>query len=247
MDWTIVLNSLSTFGAAAAAGAAAWQAYETRKQVIESKNQGEMARKQFLQARYDDARPVLLIVSDPQGIPLQQGNGRYLDWDHQPPTIKVQNAGKGPALHVRSVIYGPEAQSVPASSPPSSGTWKHFSDEKEGHWYHWAMNAVGQGDKEALAHVLARSSGPNNFSAANMHLTAQDRTQTYSFKAPAQPLSRPGSGETWHLCRVTMTYQDIFHRKHASIHDLVYPQRWQIVALIDDIENDLDDLLERSH
>jgi hypothetical protein len=53
------------------------------------------------------------------------------------------------------------------------------------------------------------------------------------------PCSNP-----WYICRVTMTYQDIFHRKHASIYDLAFQQRWQVVALIDDIKNDLGDLAE---
>jgi dihydrodipicolinate synthase/N-acetylneuraminate lyase len=65
MDWTLLLTAISAIGAAGAASAAAWQAFETRKQVVESRNQGEMARAQFLQARYDDARPVLIIVSSP--------------------------------------------------------------------------------------------------------------------------------------------------------------------------------------
>jgi len=68
MDWTMVLTALSAIGAAAAAGAAAWQAYETRKQVVESKNQAKMAKAQFLQARYDEARPVLVIISSPQAM-----------------------------------------------------------------------------------------------------------------------------------------------------------------------------------
>jgi hypothetical protein len=43
MDWTMTLTALSAFGATAAALAAAWQAYETRKQASESKGQGDMA------------------------------------------------------------------------------------------------------------------------------------------------------------------------------------------------------------
>jgi hypothetical protein len=48
------------------------------------------------------------------------------------------------------------------------------------------------------------------------------------------------------MCRVTITYQDIFHRKHASIYDLAFQQRWQVVALIDDIISDLGDLVGKS-
>src|SRR5713226_4699938 len=97
MDWIILLTAISAIGAAGAAGAAAWQAFETREQMAESKNQGDMARAQFLQARYDDARPVLIIVSSPQSIPLEQGNEAYLDWTNQPLVIEVCNVGNGPA------------------------------------------------------------------------------------------------------------------------------------------------------
>ena len=40
-----------------------------------------------------------------------------------------------------------------------------------------------------------------------------------------------------------MTYQDIFHRKHASIYNLIFRQGWQVVAMIDDSTNDLSDLV----
>ncbi len=141
MDWIVLLTAISAIGAAGAASAAAWQAFETRKQVTESRNQGEMARAQFLQARYDDARPVLIIVSSPQSIPLQQGNESYLDWNSQPPVIEVCNVGNGPALNVRSVVYGPEAIAVADSSTmPNGFTWKYLGDaeekeEREKHWY----------------------------------------------------------------------------------------------------------------
>src|SRR5712692_2232941 len=144
MDWTILLTAISAIGAASAAGAAAWQAWETRKQVTQSRKQDEIARAQFLQARYDDARPVLIIVSSPQSIAVQQGNESYLDWNQQPPVIEVCNVGNGPALNFRSVIYGPEAEAfaVTGSSPMSDGfIWQYLSDEKqkearEKHWFH---------------------------------------------------------------------------------------------------------------
>ncbi len=68
MDWVILLTAITAVGAAGAASAATWQAWETRKQVTESRKQGEMAREQFLQTRYDDARPVLIILSSSQSM-----------------------------------------------------------------------------------------------------------------------------------------------------------------------------------
>jgi hypothetical protein len=164
MDWTTILTSISVFVAACAVVAATWQAWETRKQVIESKKQGETAREQFLQARYDGARPVLIVVSPPQSIPVQQGNERYLDWSQQQPNIEVCNVGNGPALNVKSVIYGPEARAGGTSSDldtlNSSVTWSYLSGEeekkeKEKHWYHWAASVVRPGEQEKLQYALA--------------------------------------------------------------------------------------------
>ena len=242
MDWTILLTAITAIGAAGAAGAAAWQAFETRKQ-------GEIARGQFLQARYDDARPVLIIISSPQDIPLQQGNEVYLDWNNQPPVIEVYNVGNGPALSVRSVIYGPEAI---ARLDPSTflNIWKYLGDaeekeEKEKHWYDWTTDVVRRGEQGELQYTLASTLSPFKFSEANKSIESKsDKHKKYAFNAPKQPLSSPNSGEPWYICRVTITYQDIFHRKHASIYDLAFRQKWQVVALIDDIINDLDDLVE---
>lgn len=252
MDWTTLLTAISAIGAAGAAGAAAWQAFEVRKQLAESRNQGEIARAQFLQARYDEARPVLIVISSPQAIAVQQGNECYLDWNQQPPVIEVCNVGNGPALNVRSVIYGPEAEAFAGtgSSPLSEGfIWQYLSDEKqkearEKHWYYWATDAVSRGESRKLQYDLAGRFSPIKFSEKNKFLESKNHERKCTLNAPKQPLSSPNSGEPWYMCRVTITYQDIFHRKHATLCDLAFQQRWQVVALIDDIKNDLGDLAE---
>ncbi len=170
-----------------------------------------------------------------------------MNWDIQPPVIEVYNVGNGPALSVRSVIYGPEAIAVPDSSTmPSSVTWKYLNDakEKEKHWYHWTTDVVSQGKQEKLQYTFAGPFSPNRFSEANKSIESKDHKHKYAFNAPKQPLSSPNnSTEPWCICRVTITYHDIFHRKHASIYNFVYQQKWQEVAFVDDIINDLDDLV----
>lgn len=250
MDWTTLLTAASAIGAACAAGAAAWQAWETRRQVAESREQDEIARAQFLQARYDNVRPVLLIASSPQSIPLQQGNEAYLDWNNQPPALEMRNVGNGPAFDVRSVIYGPEAMAVAGPSTTSSDfIWQYLGDAQEKeergkHWYYWESDVVNQGAQEKLQYSLAGVFSPIQFSEANKSIESRDHQHKWTFNAPKQPLSSPNSGKPWYMCRVTITYHDIFHRKHASIYDLAFRQRWQVVALIDDIVSDLDDLVK---
>ena len=247
MDWTLLLTAMSALGAAVAAGAAAWQAYETRKQVAESKSQGDTAREQFLQARYDESRPALIITSDSQSIPVHQGDDTWIDWEKQPPpTLEVYNVGRGSALNVKSVIYGPEARAI----TDSNGMWQYWvgikaEEEKEEHWYHWTTDVVNQGETKALVyHRPSKIFGVNQFTEARTFLESKKNNDHYPFHAPKHPLERPNiSKERWRICRVTLTYQDIFHRKHASIYDLVFRQGWQVVALLDDTRNDLDDLV----
>ncbi len=102
---------------------------------------------------------------------------------------------------------------------------------------------VSQGEPGKLQYAPAGVFSPVTFSEANKSIESKDHKHMYAFNAPKQPLAPPNAGEPWYICRVTITYQDIFHRKHATIYDLAFRQRWQVVALIDDIRNDLDDLV----
>jgi type II secretory pathway pseudopilin PulG len=244
MDWILIVTAI---GAVVAALAASWQANETRKQVTESKNQGNVAREQFLQARFDEARPVLIITSDSQNIPVHQGDETWIDWEKQPsPTLEICNIGKGPALNVKSVIYGPESHAV----MDANGMWQYLvgtqaEEEKENHWYHWITDAVSQGEKKELGyHFPSKIFAVNQFMEAHRSLESKENKNIYPFNAPKHPLESPNvTKEQWRICRVTFTYQDIFRRKHASIYDLIFRQGWQVVALLDDIRNDLGDLV----
>lgn len=246
MDWSLIWTAVGGIAQAAAAiatflavGVALWL--------------GVREGRRSLQARYDSARPLLRIVSGPQTIPLQQGNEMYLRWDAPLPSIEVRNVGNGTALNVRSVIYGPEAEAVagPGSSPLSDGfVWQYLSDEKqkeerEKHWYHWTTDTVSQGESRELQYAFPSKVFRNNiFSEAKKFIESKDHRQRYAFNAPKQPLSQPAQKDPTRLCRVIITYQDIFQRNHVSIYDLIFGPKWQVVAFIDNIKNDLDDLVE---
>ena len=164
-----------------------------------------------------------------------------MNWSQQQVKIDVQNVGNGPAFNIRSVIYGPEATAVP--NVASTG-WSHRSDEKENHWYDWTTDAVRPGKKKALEYALAGTQSPIKFAKTYKHIQPKGHKQKpIPFNAPAQPLAPPSQTEPWCVCRVTITYHDIFHRKHASIYDLIFRQGWQVIAMIDDISKDLSDLV----
>jgi hypothetical protein len=231
MDWSV-------FWTAAAAIA-------TFLAVLVALGLGVRGDRRSLQARYDNARPVLRIVSGPQVIPVQQGNEMYLKWDAPLPSIEVRNVGNGPAFNVRSVIYESEAIAVPDQLSSLGPSWKHMSDTKENHWYHWTTDAVSQGESIELQYAFPSKLFRNNiFSEANKFIESKHHKQKYAFNAPKQPLSQPTLKDPTHVCRVVITYHDIFQRKHASIYDLVFRQRWEVIAFIDDIVKDLGDLVE---
>jgi hypothetical protein len=230
MDWSIFWTAAAAIGQVSAAGITVWA-------VIVALRQGKAGRLQFLQSRYDSARPMLIITSKPDIIPIQQGNESYLDWNGTPPTIEVQNVGNGPALNIRSVIYGPKAISV----PDASFTWKHLTDDSEKRWYHWTTYVISQGGSEKIQYVFAGPYSPIVIAETNRTITTKG--QAYALNAPDQPLvSASQSKDPWCICRITITYQDIFSRKHASIYDLVFRQKWQVVGLKEDIVKDLEDL-----
>lgn len=241
MNWSLFWTATTAIGELLAAGATVWV-------VIVALRQGRAGKEQYLQARYDDARPVLIIISGPEAIPVQQGNDVYLDWTAQAPALEVRNVGNGVALNVRSVIYGPEALAVADSSTlPDGFTWRYLGgtpgkEEKEQHWYRMTTSVINQGEPEKLQYALAGPLSPIKFAEANMFIE-KGRAYRYPFHAPKHPLSQSSAKAPWHLCRVILTYHDIFHRKHASIYDLVFRQGWQTIALLDGIDNDLDDLV----
>jgi len=239
MDWSLFWIAVGGIAQAAAAVA-------TFLAVVVALRLGRREDQRSLQARYDDARPVLIIKSEPQSIPVHQGSDWYLDWGASPPVITIYNTGNGPAFNVRSVIYGPEA----IAAADSNGTWQYWvgvkaEEERETRWHHWTVDAISEGKEEELQYTLASSFSPKVFSQAKKFIESKDHKQRYAFNAPKQPLKSPNvSKEPWCICRLTVTYHDIFHRKHASIYNLIFRQGWQVVAMIDDIINDLDDLVE---
>jgi hypothetical protein len=200
MDWSIVLQAVTVVATVGAVIVALWL--------------GIRGIKQSSQARYDDARPILIMTSDPQSIETP------LDWFTPHRIAKVRNVGKGIALHVRSVIYGPE--SVVGQSPSD----KSISDV---HWYYWKSDVIRPDEEKGLDHHQEDpGAGVNRFETKNKHI------QQYSFNAQ-------GQGPT-HLCRISITYHDIFHRKHASIFDFVPNTGWQEIDCLEEIPHDLYDL-----
>ncbi len=204
MNWSLIWTAVGGIAQAAAAiatflavGVALWL--------------GIREGRRSLQARYDDARPILMLKSEPQSIPVHQGSDWYLDWEAAPPVITLYNTGDSPALNVRSVIYGPEA----IAAANANETWQYWvgvkaEEEREKRWYHWTVDAISQGEEKELQYVLASSFSSKVFSQAKKCIESKYHKQKYPFNAPKHPLESPNvSKEPWCICRVTITYQDM--------------------------------------
>jgi len=183
------------------------------------------AYKQSRQARYDSARPVLSVSSKHNStlypIRTQQGCNNLLDWTSLTQTIVVKNVGSGTAFNVMSILYGPE--SVVENN-------QRYVLNNNRPWA-WTMSSLGSNDNELCVH----DSGSTLFYEGNMHI------ESYSFLAPAQP-DNPDDQEPTYICRVVVTYHDIFKCKHASIFDYDIDGNWTMHAVLEDIPYDLHDL-----
>jgi hypothetical protein len=207
---------------------------------------GKASQRQSLQARYDAARPILVIEgNDPvyetdtsayairdsltykRSLVLhtQPGKKGWIDWNEPEHLIALKNIGSGSALNVMSVIFGPEAL---------EDKDKLLDASKNDYWQH-KINILSVGErKECKYHKPAQ------------HLL-KGNVNRYSFLAPPQPLIDPSDKkrllyEEWAVCRITTTYHDIFKRKHASIFDLDIRGYWIMRAILEDIPSDLYDL-----
>ena len=188
---------------------------------------GRQAQKQSRQSRYDSARPVLVVSSeydDGALIPpsTQAGLPGWIDWNNPKQNIFIKNVGSGVAFNIMSVLYGPSSlvkdrQSIPA--------------QDNEHWT-WMMSNLSIGEEKMCLH----DRGGSIFFECNRQI------EGYSFLAPAQPLHNPDDHEPTYICRVVVTYHDIFKRKHASIFDCNLDGNWTMRTVLEDIRYDLRDL-----
>jgi hypothetical protein len=132
--------------------------------------------------------------------------------------ISIHNVGAGVALNVASVLFGESYNTV------SDYAIKYI------HWTCWLRVPVAAGLVMKADHKLNRGLNDDvNYM----------RIGSYTLNAP-EP--NPNFSLPNTLARITITYLDIFRRKHASIFDYVETDGWQLVEFLEDITDDLHDL-----
>src|SRR5712692_5159049 len=212
----------------AALAVANTQIQESRKQsqdaIAAIYKQIEQSKQQAQQENFAENRPLLL----PSGKPTFQGDKpNWLDWNVNDQEIALHNIGSGAALNVASVIYGCESYLTDWATNQRSDASKGI------HWTSWLGIPIA-----SKAHGIAtHKKGNGNFYEAKMHVGQ------YGFNAPPEPHFNPNANQSFITARITITYYDIFRRKHASIFDYVqHTGGWQLVEFLEDIAEDLHDL-----
>jgi hypothetical protein len=148
-----------------------------------------------------------------------------LDWDSQHYTVRIKNVGTGVALNFWGVLLPPK-QAKTVDLPRQYCLRSH--------------TPVSQGDKDIDTYFL---SGEILFRSDEMIENRDGTTKQYSLYPPSIDLPPDGvDGQNGYVARLTLTYRDVFGKKHASIYDHTNRHRWKFVVHLDDIRNDLEDM-----
>lgn len=159
-------------------------------------------RKQAQLTQYNSSRPLLI----PEGAPqFQSDKPQWLDWNVNEQAILIRNVGSGVALNVASVIYGCESYLV------EWNTNRRSDSEKSMHWTCWLGIPIASNETKNAIH----KKGNGIFYEKNMHIGQ------HSFTAPPEPRTTPHQNQPFNTARITITYLDIFRRKHASVFDYI--------------------------
>ncbi len=169
---------------------------------------------QFQQERYIEHLPLLI----PEGAPkFQSVKSLFLNKTTNEQRISIHNVGPGVALNVASVLFSESNNTV------SDDAIKYI------HWTCWLGVPVAAGLGMKADHKLNRGLYDVN--------TMLIGSYTLNASEPNPNFLLPNT-----LARITITYLDIFRRKHASIFDYVESDGWQLVEFLEDIPQDLHDL-----
>ena len=175
---------------------------------------------EMLEARYAQSRPLVIPVDGP---PLR-GDGVREEFDPYagPDRPLFRNIGPGPALNVWAVIFGPRP-TVPSALHPERRT--------------------------VIQQVPVAAAGESyGYGAAGFTIidgeTTLDGRPDHTLYAPPEPAQGEVTGHAAVriLARYTITYHDIFGRKHMSIFDFDLRHHWRCVGFVANIPKDLEEV-----
>jgi hypothetical protein len=176
--------------------------------------------RQALEAEYDSRRPLLVPVGS---LPLRvDDNRKAFDFNQAECPLTLRNVGSGVALNIRAVMHPPRPQESPA-----------FVTSRQTLW---------------LGTPLAAAESIETKTKVGMTIVSGDANvgsdPSYTLYAPRVPsLSETLRIATPHVvARLTVTYHDVYGRKHASVFDYTDQEMWICAGFARAIPQDIEDL-----
>jgi len=197
------------------------QAYDKQVQISQdqvkvSQEQVKVAQEQTRvsqEQQFNQFCPVLHPVGD-LGPLVNIVNGKtFIQWGNQNQVIEgLRNIGVGPAFNIYGILFGPPL----ITTPPKPPTDRYVV------WNYPALSPDQAGAKITLEQFT--------------NISSETTIRGY-------PLYVPGDVE--HIAiiaRFTLTYHDVFNRKHASIYDYHAQYGWICKGHFPNIEHDIREL-----
>jgi len=219
--WIVLVNRKQVEASQEQVRVSREQVTATQAQVKVSQDQIQQA----LEAHYDSQRPLLVpsgalpIVQASDSLPFaHQDQHMWLDFGQLECSVVLTNVGTGIAVNVWGVIIGPE----PAS--PSSEYPQRYSLD--------VTAVLHCGSSEVVKAVIG---GPM--------VGGEARIGNHALFAPQVPpfADRWQKGSPVAVARLTLTYNDVFGHKHATIFDYMAWGQWRYVAFLRNIPKDIED------
>jgi hypothetical protein len=190
----------------------------TRAYARSAQRQAEEAKNQVAETqrqRFDQHRPVVHPVGS---LPLNEHD--RLEWGPAAYDLQLQNVGTGVALIVCGVLFAPEGL-----FPPNLLSTRYTV---------WRESAILPGEPPRTVKLLI----------GKTKMEGDTTIGGYRLFAPRLPTQeeRMMGGHYTVVARLTLTYQDVFMRKHAAVYDYIDLYGWQCVALMSDVPQDLEDM-----
>lgn len=187
-----------------------------------AKRQAHQAERQVAETReqrFDEFLPVLHPFGN---IPIDVDG---VDWNKPEMNIQLRNVGRGVALIVCGVLFPPKPET------PSKDVIRRYTIWRETPFL-----------PEAHSRIVTLKQGKTIMGG---DITIGKYT-LFAQKKPSRQEMMVASKYNI-VARLTLTYQDIFRRKHAAVFDYIESYGWQCIGLLSNIAKDFEDIDEESH
>lgn len=193
-----------------------WGIQVGRKLAHQAYLQAEAVRlegqRQFLEMQYNASRPLLVPSTTDLSAQYVETEPLTFEWESDTTFVTIQNVGTGLATNIWVTLLPP------------------MPELERNHQYVTQLGAPVPVQTEAFKIYLHRD-------VSSFEET--DKIGEHTLYVPTERATRTTDRSVSYLARMTITYQDIFGRTHASIFDLSDHGAWTNVAFLAGIEQDL--------